>query len=161
MIKLKDILNEAKINSTDRIHFDKPDWKFIRGKKYTQEDSIKPDGLWYSFGNEWQKFAKSSKLGSKHAYHSVYKIDLQDSKILSISNESELKKFTKEYLSENRFYIKWANVAKKWDGIEFPKYLWRVGLPMKYLWYSTLDVASGCVWNTNSILNVTKVNTEK
>lgn len=49
-------------------------------------------------------------------------------------------------------YKDWAAVAEKYQGVIFET--WET-MHMRYLWYQSLDVASGCVWDTSAIEDIT------
>lgn len=50
-------------------------------------------------------------------------------------------------------YKDWAAVAEKYQGIVFDT--WNIADPqMKYLWFQSLDVASGCIWDVSAISNI-------
>ena len=61
--------------------------------------------------------------------------------------------------------IDWQKVAKKFGGIEFNPYTHQVIKRIKngkkqilIMWYNTIDVPSGCIWNLKPIVeNVEKI----
>ena len=55
-------------------------------------------------------------------------------------------------------FINWDKVSKDYGGIEICPYL-----PQRkhYLWYSSFDAASGCIWNTKSIIKNSELIYEK
>jgi thiaminase len=64
--------------------------------------------------------------------------------------------YSNEFISNE--FINWKKVAKDYGGIEIcpciPVY-------KKYIWFALWDVASGCVWNTESIIKNTELIYEK
>ena len=99
-----------------------------------------------------------------------------------INKEEDIKKFTKKY-RDKRFktektvlkaynlpkliidnsYIDWLKVTKDYGGIEFCPYILieYIGDPKttnyRYLWYNTIDVSSGYIWNVKDILNSSQI----
>ena len=57
--------------------------------------------------------------------------------------------------------INWKEVAKDYGGIEISPHLPKVIGDIDYLWYWTFDVASGCIWNIESIIKDTEMVYEK
>ncbi len=51
-------------------------------------------------------------------------------------------------------YKDWNEAVKKYDGIQFQIYDKKNKELMKYIWYQTLDVASGCIWNPTAVARV-------
>ncbi len=150
--------------------------KFNFEKKYKQrEDGIKPNGFWYSCYNDWYN---STQLEGMFQYKYIHKIEIKNNvlinikkkdkdKILVINNEKDFNIFNKKYgykSSYNKkfweekgggnYLIKWENVANDYGGIEICPYLKK---KRYYLWYSTFDVASGCIWNIKSIIKGSKL----
>ena len=103
-------------------------------------------------------------------------------KILVINSEIDIKKFTNKYKLKNgkqtikkkphmpklimdSTSINWIKVAKDFGGIEFCPYI----NPFNninfnsnknifiYNWYKSIDIASGCIWNLQNILNKTQI----
>jgi hypothetical protein len=65
------------------------------------------------------------------------------------------------YFDDNN--IDWQKVAKKFGGIEFNPYIHQVIEPIKdgkkqilIMWYNTIDVPSGCIWNLRTIVENTQ-----
>lgn len=157
MIKLKDILSEIAVSSSDRIHLSVESiWELDKTKKYTQKITFKPSGIWYAFGTAWKDWVRSEMPEWNDKYSSAYKLDVDSSKILSVKTVEELQRFHDKYSEgEHKYVIDWNSISQKWAGIEFPVYLKSVRLD--YLWYSQLDVASGCIWDTSVIRNITPI----
>ena len=102
-------------------------------------------------------------------------------KILRIKTNDDVKLFTKLYRmkpykklslldsKENVYFdyntIDWQKVAKKFGGIEFNPYIHQVIDPIIngkikiiMIWYTTVDVPSGCIWNLKNIVkNIEKM----
>ena len=63
----------------------------------------------------------------------------------------------------NYSVIDWKKVAKDYGGIEFYPYIKYSSLffnkkPLEiYIWYHAVDISSGCIWNTKSIIQTIKL----
>lgn len=143
--------------------------KIINKKK----TSFKPNGLWYSCGVSWYNFCLDNEFGDWCVYKdcNVYQLEIDKSKILSINTIPKLIKFhnkykeTKNKITKNKItktnheYIKWNEVYKEYYGIHFCPFLktkFRKEtnyMQSKLLWYLSIDVDSGCIWNINAIKN--------
>jgi hypothetical protein len=74
--------------------------------------------------------------------------------VLKIDTYEKLLKFNEEFSSQSApgvSFIDWANVAKKYDGIEIVPYQTKARMNYNLLWYYGWDVASGCVWNLDTV----------
>ncbi len=101
-------------------------------------------------------------------------------KILLIKNLNDVAIFTRKYkiakgnrkkmnmdpkskIYFNYSVIDWEKVAKDYGGIEFYPYIKYSSLffnkkPLEiYIWYSSIDISSGCIWNTKSIIQTIKL----
>lgn len=92
-----------------------------------------------------------------------------DFSIIRIRNFKDLFFFTEKYgIIECKYLIiDWIKVKEDgWSGIEFSPFFSlytkiyyknrekNLKFLMKYLWYSSLDVSSGCIWNTELIKKI-------
>lgn len=150
MIKLKDLLLEYKIKSTDRIVMTNVDEiKFINKN---QKVHRKPTGLWYGIGTSWIDWVEIEmpKWRKKH----LFKIEINKSKVLVIDHKYVMEDFNKKYgvKYHGMDYIDWEEVAKSYSGIEINPYR-----DYDYDWYYGWDVASGCVWNKSGLKKVEKI----
>jgi len=119
-----------------------------------QPEGSKPFGLWYGMGSSWIKWCLTEMPHWLSKY--VYAIELDTSQILMMNSEQDLLKFTGKFYSEGYSSdINWATVAEQYNGIEINPYIWESRLSIKTRWYYAWDVASGCVWNNASILDIT------
>ena len=155
-------------NKLNPLYFSKLE-KIINKKK----TSFKPNGLWYSCGVSWYNFCLDNEFGDWCVYKdcNVYQLEINKSKILSINTIPKLIKFhnkykeTKNKITKNKItktnheYIKWNEVYKEYYGIHFCPFLktkFRKEtnyMQSKLLWYLSIDVDSGCIWNINAIKN--------
>jgi hypothetical protein len=101
-------------------------------------------------------------------------------KILLIKNLDDVAIFTRKYkIAEgnrkkmnmdpnskiyfNYSEIDWKKVAKDYGGIEFYPYIKYSSLFFNkkhleiYIWYSSIDISSGCIWNTKPIIQTIKL----
>ena len=122
-------------------------------------DGRKPHGIWYSCGLDWIDWVRVEMPDwlSPH----VYKLDIDKRTMLLVQTERDLLNFDRRYgfspPGGGRFsqMIDWEAVADEYDGIEICPYRHESHLSLS--WYYTWDVASGCVWNPDIILEVTEV----
>jgi hypothetical protein len=115
----------------------------------------KPQGLWYSKGNEWADFLKYDPANWADTYNNVFLLDIDLKKILKIDSYEKLLSFSRKY-SDGKEYVDWEAVENLgYHGVEIIPYQGeaRHNIPWYYRW----DVASGCIWNTDCILKSTKV----
>lgn len=145
-------LKYMKLPADVRLHITQrgiPAKRNIRQKSAEQ----KPSGLWYGVGLAWPKFVEEEELGiyeSDQFY--VYEFDISKCNILKLTTFEEIMEFDKLYsvtLRPGAKVIDWFEVSKKYDGIEFNPYVQEAR--MKFNWYYSLDIASGCVWNTDKL----------
>ena len=163
----------------------------ITNLKYKQyEQSLKPNGLWYSLYSSWYNHITNQDMDYKIKNY-IHKIELNENiftnlqnpdsnKILQIKNLDDVALFTKKYKiakgngkrmimdPNSKIYmdyciIDWEKVAKDYGGIEFYPYIKYSSLffnkkPLEiYIWYETIDISSGCIWNTKSIIKTIKL----
>jgi len=130
---------------------------------------MKPSGLWYSINNEWIDWCKSEMPEWIRNY--FYEIDIDESKILILSNENEIISFHQKYnknifdskIIRSTFHsIDWNRVKKDYSGIEIQNYDNDImGLRLAYTWYYSWDCSSGCIWSENAVKNITLVDKRK
>jgi hypothetical protein len=147
-----DMINS--IYSDARIVMSKDDMiKFRPTPIENQEPRPKPCGLWYGIGPSWIDWVRSEMPDWE--VDNVFKIDIDESKMLLIRNIEELAAFDKEYGDDYSPWknINWHKVASKYGGIEIAPYVGR----HKYFWYLGWDVASGCIWDDGVIMNIEKI----
>ena len=127
-----------------------------------QRNLSKPNGLWYSWNNEWLDWCTSEMPDWKKPWLFYLYPILDD--VLIISNTSELIQFQKDYAYKNydvsAFMIKWKLVAKDYKGIEIRNYhslKWNDYTQsrfMEYIWLAGWDVSGGCIWDLSIIKKV-------
>jgi hypothetical protein len=118
---------------------------------------MKPKGLWYACGFDWVEWCEGENFrleGIKHKF--VLDIDFSD--ILVLDNNEKILDFSKKYGSDTKHeyvMINWKKVSEDYSGLEICPYSW--GLRMKLMWYYGWDVASGCIWNKDVVININKL----
>lgn len=117
-----------------------------------QEPRAKPRGLWYGIGPSWIYWVRNEM--PEWEVDNVFKIDIDESKMLLIRNIEELDAFDKEYGIDS-YSVEWSRVASEYGGIEIAPYLYKGR--HKYMWYYGWDVASGCIWDDGVITNIQKI----
>jgi hypothetical protein len=161
--------NDIKINHSDsRLVMSKNDSIEFKPTP-NQEISFKPKGLWYGIGDSWIKWVRSEMPDWE--VDNVFKIDINENKILKVTNYKELVEFENKYAAtrekdDNRSYsammstrykgIDWGAVAKDFAGIEIAPYIYEARY--EHMWYYGWDVESGCIWGDGVITNITKLN---
>ena len=150
-----------RVKKDDRIAFRRQKTENIQTVGQEEADT-KPAGLWYGCGTGWLEFASSEFESGLGKY--VYKLDIDYSKVLRISEDGQLLKFTSEFKAPLRDYekifkgegkrvsnIDWGKVASKYGGIEINPYIPGLRLDHRTSWYYGWDVASGCLWNQSAL----------
>jgi hypothetical protein len=133
-------------------------------KKYDQRDSLKPNGLWYSFGCEWISWCLSEMKEWIGNYS--HEIELKYDDILVLETGQDVANFEKDYGREERYLgcsksvytqINWKKLSQDFSGIEIRNYSDIYGsidpkIPIaRSLWISSWDVSGGCVWDLSKI----------
>lgn len=169
---MKKILLE---NLPKYIHISKNN-KFLLNKIKQIKNTIKPIGLYYSYGVEWIKYLidilniKYIKITNKYIYYTKinlykliisnsYKINIYKSsnknKILIIRSFNELFIFHNKYKYKNNNIINWIKVSNKYGGFGFTKNYVNIqnkiyinkSFNNPLLWATSFDVSGGCIWN--------------
>ena len=118
----------------------------------------KPKGMWYGMGDSWINWVRSEM--PHWECNNVFKLELDESKIIKLNNEEELLAFNQKYGEElygATSCIDWFEVSKKYSGIEIPNYMWSLRMDRRVSWYYGWDVASGCVWGEDAIVSIDKI----
>jgi hypothetical protein len=116
-----------------------------------QTELFKPTGLWYAIGSAWAAWCASEMPNWLHNYSYLYRVLVDDSRILKITNPLEMENFRKKYEVPNTYskLPNWNRIARTYQGIEISPYQWsnRLQIP----WYYSWDVASGCIWDASDV----------
>lgn len=138
----------------------------------SQEIRFKPKGLWYGIGSEWIDWVRSEM--PEWEVDNVFKIDINESSILRVTNYDELVSFEDKYgvnpqenmslkgltdyskiMTKRYKSIDWAKVAEDFGGIEIAPYIYKARYD--HMWYYGWDVASGCIWSDGVITKIDKL----
>lgn len=134
-----------------------------------QSQGYKPQGLWYGIDSAWLEWCESEMPQWVRPYNYVLEIDY--SKMLVLTTEAELLEFTNRFLCKGGpklfksfeqqlvGFIDWPLVAQEYSGIEIPSYVWDCRFTL--MWYYGWDCASGCIWRTDVVRSVTKIEINK
>ena len=129
--------------------------------------NLKPNGIWYSLGDEWLQWVKSEMPSWREKYN--IEIIMSEKNLLIIDSIQRLEAFQAQYsmgreerTTLNFMMIDWESVAKKYSGIEIRDYhaiQWEYSKREKSihdgLWLSAWDVSSGCIWDLDKISGYT------
>ena len=158
------------------------DDKIIKYLDYKQRIDVKPSGLWYSCHDSWYNWILAEEMPEKLLKY-IHKLNIKNNVLTDIRNKNKNKllviktlkdfdlfnknykviiksKYKKKkifYTVENT-YIDWKKVSNDFGGIEICPYL---NKRRNILWYNSFDVASGCIWNPQSIIKNFKIIYEK
>jgi len=138
-----------------------------RGYDPNDNEGFKPDGLWYGCGTAWLNFIEremphriTPPPGPGETGSQIWALKIDMSMIKSLIDPDEIENFTRKYRDIERYIntmVKtpdWIQVAQEYSGIEccpYPVGDWE--FRMKYMWYYTIDMSSGCIWDTSAITN--------
>jgi hypothetical protein len=150
----------AKLDPADRVVWSPRRPPLVPQPRAQHTADMKPEGLWYSFGSEWPKWCLENMPGWINRWRAVYRITVQESRLLRINNEREFLAFDNIRPVGNlpgggppyAMLTDWTKIAQKYPGMEITPYLWKFRL--SHMWYYPWDVASGTIWDPKVILNV-------
>jgi len=151
----------------------KEPWKGFPTGRIKQKTNTKPEGVWYGCGDSWLKWMAREKPEWLDAVNYVYELELDQEFIMTITNEKEFKKFEWEYWGKAPWQgrggwndtgptdgqyemIDWDVLTGQYDGIEICPYLQQFRMSNS-MWYYTWDVASGCIWDSQSLIGEPKL----
>lgn len=114
---------------------------------------FKPNGLWYALGGGWLDFLESNWESHNFQYENMFYIDIDYSQILRINTKDKFEKFENKFaasLNGGRYkMINWVSVSEEYKGVEIIPHM--TEMRFDSFWYSTWDIASGCIWDTTAI----------
>lgn len=127
--------------------------------------SHKPSGLWYAFGEEWIKFLKENWKERFEGHEYLYSLSVNVTNIakpntalvLRLESKADADEFSRRYVKgDDRWSVPdWSAVANDFGGIEIVSEF--IGY---HAWTDKWDIASGCVWNNDAIINTDKLSTD-
>lgn len=153
----------------------KTEVKLQRNHEYKQYVTFKPFGLWIGICNSWHnywyideqmdtmegKFIYEVKLfPNVYTTQKRYRKGKYPKKILIIETLDDIDYITKEYGRKDKnnslenFLIDWFKFSERYAGIEFRNYIKDFDVRMKYVWYSTVDVNSLCIWDLSLVKEI-------
>ena len=121
----------------------------------TGQPDMKPRGLWYSCGSDWDDWCQMEMPEWIDGAPHVYKLQVNPSNMLIIRTGEELEAFNEEYGVNGIPFIDWGAVAQQYDGIEICPYQW--DYRHEFLWYYGWDVASGCIWGSGAFVSAEEI----
>jgi len=133
-----------------RIIMSKEPIKILSNLTSQKSSNMKPKGLWYGFGGSWIDWMSSEMPEWINAYNYIYTLDVDDLNIVKVTSNN-VDRFSEKYEDFNKFYINWEKVSKDYKGFEAPP---PYNKHSDKLWWGTLDVASGCIWDTSCIKDI-------
>ena len=129
-------------------------WKTDIFQNITQEAHGKPQGLWWSYPEDWIKFAQPSYKWIAHTTV-TYKSNFI---FIDMSKEVSLNSFIALYkLNGLDNEIDWPKVQINYSGIFFqnvdkmPKHYWQKYNKSDGCWILSIDVDSLCVWKPSAL----------
>ena len=133
--------------------------KFTKFKTTQQTTGMKPNGLWYSCGDDWIRWLRSEMPHWLDNSNYLYELSTTN-KIKHIRTPKEFIEFEKEYADSGPFsfmdramHINWKKVqGDGFAGIEICPY--QRQFRRDSLWYYPWDVASGCIWDAKGVKDV-------
>jgi hypothetical protein len=124
----------------------------IQDLSYTQGESIKPAGLWYSCGTEWLKFVETELPEFQEGATMVFAIGYEPSKMLRVTSPDQAERVSYRYRDYDSRRVDWEKVSAKYAGIEccpYSSHKIPFQLYQTSAWYLAFDVPSGCIWDTS------------
>lgn len=127
--------------------------------QYVQAVDFKPQRLWVSVGDDWQRWCEGEAFHPEALVHR-YRIHVpSSSRLLRLETAEALDRFTIEHgrallpdVLAGRpaaDHIDWPTVAGEYDGIVIAPYQWSRRFDL--FWYYGWDCASGCLWNLKGV----------
>jgi len=159
--------NRFVTNSIQRLIYSNEPFTSFRD---TQQDPVdlsgdigpeKPNGLWYSCGDQWAEFIRGA--GWESRYNHLYEIDINENEMLMIRSTEDFESLEARYGRrgnapqewKNELHIDWPAIARDYAGIEICPY--RGEKRTKSQWYYPWDVASGCIWSSRAIVGIREI----
>lgn len=139
-----------------RVHHTRTE-KLCTTRTYDQQPhELKPRGLWYAMGDAWADWCTAEEYADTGSMN-CFELDLDLENILVLDDTSRVREFAEEFTVQSCF-IDWPEVVSRWKGIEIPDYTRFLGYEPNMLWYHSLDVSGGCVWDLSAVERVERIN---
>ncbi len=152
------ILEQVQGINIKRVFYSSQPYTSFRNIQQISSDSVadKPRGLWYSCGDGWKEWVQFEMPSLFNNYNHLYEITLNPERILFISDNANFNMFQDKDGIQGRWeiMIDWPAVSRDYAGIEICPYF-----PKKrdISWYYPWDVASGCVWSKDGVLDIVEI----
>lgn len=144
--------------------------EFDRTRTYEQKSpDHKPRGIWFSIPGEddWPTWCNNEGWGVESLTHRHIVGISADARLLVLTNHEQLDLFHEKYkmpLIREYELIDWVKVSETYDGIIIAPYVWSQRMDHSWIegspkataskWYYSWDVASGCIWNLEKVIDV-------
>jgi hypothetical protein len=128
-----------------------------------QENEGKPCGLWLSVNDDWLTWCRSEQFQLHSLAHATEVILAAGANILRLHSPDELDEFSKRFAHGGLDYeinhcVRWSEVANLWQGIIIEPYQWSRRLTPHTSWYYGWDIASGCIWDAETVAELRPIN---
>ena len=107
---------------------------------------LKPGGFWLAPKGVWKKYIQEDLGGDIPKYE--YEFDIDMTNVITLNTQKDVSEFQEKYKDDlwkpNQYTINWDLVKKDYDGIYIKNA--DIKKARSFIWYSTFDVESICVW---------------
>lgn len=143
----------------ERIHLSRYEYlsKFVTYLPDKGAD-LKPNGLWYAVGNEWQAWCEERKVEVEKLteYRYRYELDVDMSKLCVLDDVEPVMDLHWKYGYKHKgnfTAIDWRRVMADYSGIEVRNYheLYFHCSFRAILWLQNWDVSGGCIWDLSAV----------
>jgi len=108
---------------------------------------FKPPGIWLAPKGVWKKYIQEELGGEIPKYE--YEFDIDMTKVLTLKTYKDVSEFQEKYKDKiwkfNQYIINWDLVKKDYDGIYIKNAQIKKARD-EFMWYSSFDVESVCMW---------------
>jgi hypothetical protein len=109
--------------------------------------SLKPCGVWYARGLEWIDYCLATDLRRpEHSF--IYRLTIDKTRLLRVRTWDDVLHLH-DRLEDDMGVPEWSLLLSLHAGVEFSPYHLRERHALT--WYSSLDCASGCIWDKSII----------
>lgn len=140
-----------------------------KGKLYGDTDRLKPSGFYFAKNDQWIK--KENEFINDFNYkiteedmskipegYCLYRVFFKpETKFFCISSYSDFLNFNSQFKDSGEKNPKWLEIKEEYDGIIIENY-WKILKQAKkelkfddYIWFYTLDVDGGVIWNFEKV----------
>lgn len=130
-------------------------------QKDINKHSFKPEGFWVSvenFENGWREWCIGEEWNLE-GLSCAHDITLHpEANILWLRSLKDIDEFAYKYkipkCNPNLMEIVWSEVAKLYQGIIIAPYIHDSDYRWRYMFYSSWDCSSGCIWDASAIKEI-------